>query len=227
MKGDATLTELARRFELHPRPIGQWRDDCSPGPSTSSRRPASRKVLRSRVSTTMDSRYCLEAVKEAIGRYRCPALFNTDQGRLFTSADYKGLLTAHGIRVCMDGQGSWRDDTFVERFWRTIKYKEVDQHADATVSDARAALGRYLTLSNTRRRQSTRADTPPTRRASLPCGRHFGWPRSRPPSYIAHAVSLSDTTKPLLQSDRTGTQQPNDVLSRGRPTWAAVGFNGG
>ncbi|MBK7907053.1 MAG: transposase [Gemmatimonadetes bacterium] len=117
-------------------------------------------MLRSRVSTTMDSRFCLEAVKEAIGRYGCAAIFNTDQGRLFTSADFTGLLTAHGVRISMDGQGCWRDDIFVERPWLTIKYEEVYLHAYATVSDARAALGRYLTLSNTRRRQSSLADPP-------------------------------------------------------------------
>jgi putative transposase len=122
---------------------------------------ASRRVLSWRVSTTMDSRFCLEAVEEAIARYGRPEIFNTDQGSQFTSADFTGLLTAHGIRISMDGQGCWRDNIFVERLWRTIKYEEVYLHAYTTVSEARAGLGRYLTLYNTRRRHSSLADTTP------------------------------------------------------------------
>lgn len=122
---------------------------------------ASRKVLSWRVSTTMDSAFCIEAVEEAIARYGCPEIFNTDQGSQFTSADFTGMLTAHGIRISMDGQGCWRDNIFVERLWRTIKYEEVYLHAYATVSDARAGLARYFTLYNTRRRHSSLADTTP------------------------------------------------------------------
>ena len=122
---------------------------------------ASRKVLSWRVSTTMDTRFCIDAVEDAIARYGCPEIFNTDQGSQFTSADFTGMLTAHGIRISMDGQGCWRDNIFVERLWRTIKYEEVYLHAYATVSEARAGLGRYLALYNTRRRHSSLADTTP------------------------------------------------------------------
>ena len=77
----------------------------------------------------MDAGFCLEAVAEAIARHGCPAIFNTDQGAPFTGAAFTGLLQAHAIRISMDGQGCWRDNIFVERLWRTIKYEEVDLHA--------------------------------------------------------------------------------------------------
>ena len=91
----------------------------------------------------------------------------------FTSAEFTGLLTAHGIRSSMDGQGCRRDNIFVERLSRTIKYEEVYRHAYATVAEARAGLGRYLALDNTRRCHSSLADTTPdeeyflTRRSPL------------------------------------------------------------
>jgi len=122
---------------------------------------ASRKVLAWRLSTTLDSAFCIEAVEEAIARYGRPEIFNTDQGCQFTSAAFTEMLAAHGIRISMDGQGCWRDNIFVERLWRTIKYEEVYLHAYATVSEARAGLGRYLTRYNTRRPHSSLADQTP------------------------------------------------------------------
>ena len=86
---------------------------------------ASRRVLRWRVSITLDSTFCVEAVEEAIARHGCPAIFNTDQGSQFTSAAFTGLLLDHGIRLSMDGRGCWRDNVFVERLWRSLKYEEV------------------------------------------------------------------------------------------------------
>jgi putative transposase len=103
----------------------------------------------------------IEAVEEAIARYGRPEISNTDQGSQFTSADFTGLLNAHGIRISMDGQGCWRDNIFVERLWRWVKYEEVYLHAYATVAEARAGLSRYLTLYNMRRRHSSLADTTP------------------------------------------------------------------
>ena len=122
---------------------------------------ATRRVLSWRLSTTMDTGFCLEAVDEAIARYGCPAIFNTDQGAPFTSAAFTGLLQAHQIRISMDGQGCWRDNVFVERLWRTITYEEVYRHAYATVAEARTGLNRYLTLYNTRRPHSSLADQTP------------------------------------------------------------------
>jgi len=122
---------------------------------------ASRRVLSWRVSTMLDSAFCVEAVEEAIARYGRPEIFNTDQGVQFTSAAFTGVLQAHGIRISMDGQGCWRDNIFVERLWRTIKYEEVYLHAYATVTEARAGLGGYLTLYNARRPHSSLADRTP------------------------------------------------------------------
>lgn len=114
----------------------------------------SRKVLAWRLSNTLDTAFCLEAVEEAIARYGTPEIFNTDQGCQFTSEAFTGLLKAHGIRISMDGKGCWRDNVFVERLWRTIKYEEVYLHAYETVSQARESLGRYLAFYNQQRPHS-------------------------------------------------------------------------
>jgi putative transposase len=122
---------------------------------------ATRKALSWRVSNTLDSTFCIAAVDEAIQRYGRPAIFNTDQGAQFTSAAFTGLLTSHGIRISMDGQGCWRDNIFIERLWRTLKYEEVYLHAYDSVSAATAGIDRYLTLYNTRRPHSSLADQTP------------------------------------------------------------------
>ena len=122
---------------------------------------ASRRALSWRVSVTLDSAFCVAAVEEAIARYGRPEIFNTDQGAQFTSATFTGLLRQHGIAISMDGQGCWRDNIFVERLWRTIKYEEVYLHAYDTVSAATAGLDRYLTLYNVRRPHSSLADQTP------------------------------------------------------------------
>ena len=85
----------------------------------------SRRALSWRVSITMEVDFCLEAVEEALARHGKPEIFNTDQGSQFTSAAFTGLLAAHGIAIGMDGRGAWRDNVFVERLWRSVKYEEV------------------------------------------------------------------------------------------------------
>ena len=115
----------------------------------------SRKVLSWRVSITMDVHFCVEALKEAIARYRVPGIMNTDQGSQFTAQAFIGLLKDHGIRISMDGKGSWRDNVFIERLWRSVKYEEVYLHAYDTVSDSRVGLGRYFDLYNRRRPHSS------------------------------------------------------------------------
>ena len=122
---------------------------------------ASRRVLSWRVSITLDSAFCIAAVDEAIARYGRPEIFNTDQGAQFTSTAFTGLLLDHGIRISMDGKGCWRDNIFVERLWRSLKYEEVYLHAYDSVSEATAGLGRYLTLYNTRRPHSSLDDRTP------------------------------------------------------------------
>jgi len=114
----------------------------------------SRKILSWRVSITMDVQFCLDAVQEAIDRYGVPEIFNTDQGSQFTSLAFTDLLKRHGIRISMDGKGCWRDNVFVERLWRTIKYEEVYLRAYESVSQAKASLGRYLDFYNARRPHS-------------------------------------------------------------------------
>ena len=115
----------------------------------------SRKVLAWRVSNTLSTDFCLDAVREAIWRYGTPEMFNTDQGSQFTSADFIGLLKAHGIRISMDGKGCWRDNVFVERLWRTLKYEEVYLRAYDSVPQAKGHLNTYLTFYNTRRPHQT------------------------------------------------------------------------
>jgi len=121
----------------------------------------SRKVLAWRLSISMDTAFCIEAVEEAIAKYGRPEIFNTDQGSQFTSSEFTALLHGHGIRISMDGKGCWRDNVFVERVWRSIKYEEVYLHAYESVSAAREGIGRYITFYNTRRPHSShRARTP-------------------------------------------------------------------
>ena len=115
----------------------------------------SRKVLSWRVSITMDVHFCLEALEEAIARYGAPDILNTDQGSQFTSQAFTGLLKKHGIRISMDGKGSWRDNVFIERLWRSVKYEEVYLHAYDTVSDSRAGIGKYFNLYNRKRPHSS------------------------------------------------------------------------
>jgi putative transposase len=104
----------------------------------------SRRVLSWRVSITLEVDFCLEAVEEALARHGKPEIFNSDQGSRFTSNDFTGLLLKHGIQISMDGKGAWRDNVFVERLWRSVKYEEVYLKAYDTVSEARASLGRYI-----------------------------------------------------------------------------------
>ena len=115
----------------------------------------SRKVLSWRLSNTLTTDFCLEAVSEAISHFGKPDIFNTDQGSQFTSSDFTGLLKDNGIRISMDGKGCWRDNVFVERLWKSVKYEEVYLKAYDTVADAKANLGRYLDFYNTRRPHQT------------------------------------------------------------------------
>ena len=116
---------------------------------------STRRVLAWRLSTTMEVDFCLEAVEEALATYGRPEIFNTDQGSQFTSAAFTGLLLANKIAISMDGRGSWRDNVFVERLWRSVKYEEVYLRAYDSVGDARASLGRYLAFYNAIRPHSS------------------------------------------------------------------------
>jgi len=104
----------------------------------------SRRVLAWRLSITMEAGFCIEALEEALARYGRPDIFNTDQGSQFTSTDFTGILVRNGIAISMDGKGAWRDNVFIERVWRSVKYEEVYLRAYDTVSEARASIGRYF-----------------------------------------------------------------------------------
>jgi putative transposase len=112
---------------------------------------ASRRVLAWRLSNTLTTDFCIEAVQEALANYGTPDIFNTDQGCQFTSQEFARLLKDHGIQISMDGTGCWRDHVFVERLWRSVKYEEVYLHAYDSVSAAHQGLGRYLTFYNQHR----------------------------------------------------------------------------
>jgi len=114
-----------------------------------------RRVLAWRVSITLEADFCIEAVEEALAKHGKPEIFNTDQGSQFTSTDFIKVLATNDIKISMDGKGAWRDNVFVERLWRTIKYEEVYLHAYASVPQARASIGRYLSFYNTRRPHSS------------------------------------------------------------------------
>ena len=114
-----------------------------------------RRVLAWRVSITLEADFCVEAVEEALAKHGKPEIFNTDQGSQFTTTDFIKVLAAREIKISMDGKGAWRDNVFVERLWRTIKYEEVYLRAYASVSEARAGIGRYLSFYNSRRPHSS------------------------------------------------------------------------
>lgn len=111
----------------------------------------SRKILAWRLSNTLETEFCVEAVREALSHYGTPEIFNTDQGCQFTSQEFTGLLKGHGIAISMDGKGCWRDNVFIERFWRTLKYEEVYLHAYESVPDARDGIGRHIAFYNQHR----------------------------------------------------------------------------
>ncbi len=115
----------------------------------------SRRVLAWRLSITLEAAFCIEAVEEALCHYGSPEIFNTDQGSQFTSHDFTSVLLKNKIAISMDGKGAWRDNVFVERLWRSIKYEEVYLKAYDSVSEARTSISRYLAFYNSRRPHSS------------------------------------------------------------------------
>lgn len=116
---------------------------------------ATRKVLAHRVSISMTTDFCVEALTEAIEKYGVPEIFNSDQGSQFTSNDFTQVLKDNSIKISMDGKGRWVDNVFVERLWKSVKYEHVYLHAYETVAEARAKLGGYLEFFNSRRPHSS------------------------------------------------------------------------
>jgi putative transposase len=108
----------------------------------------SRLVLSWRLSTTMDTDFCVEALEESLQRFGSPDIFNTDQGAQFTSDAFTGVLKRRGVAISMDGKGRFLDNIFVERLWRSLKWEEVYLHAYEDPKEARAGIGRYLDFYN-------------------------------------------------------------------------------
>jgi putative transposase len=121
----------------------------------------SRRVLSWRLSITMDASFCIATLEDALARHGKPEIFNTDQGSQFTGVAFTSALTDRGITISMDGKGAWRDNVFVERLWRSIKYEEVYLRAYESVGEARSSIGRYLDFYNSKRpHQSLDGATP-------------------------------------------------------------------
>ena len=114
-----------------------------------------RRVLSHRVSITLEAGFCIEALEEALAKHGRPEIFNSDQGSQFTSGAFTAKLIENKIAISMDGKGAWRDNVFVERIWKSVKYEEVYLRAYASVADARASLGRYLDFYNRQRPHSS------------------------------------------------------------------------
>jgi putative transposase len=114
----------------------------------------SRKVLSWRLSNTQDALFCVEALEEAIERYGCPDIFNTDQGSQFTSEAFTDVLKAHDVKISMDGKGQWTDNVFIERLWRSLKYECVYLHAFTDFREARAEIGIWIDYYNEERPHS-------------------------------------------------------------------------
>jgi putative transposase len=121
----------------------------------------SRRVLSWRVSITMEAAFCVETLEEALAKHGKPEIFNTDQGSQFTGAAFTGVLANNDIAISMDGKGAWRDNVFVERLWRSVKYEEVYLRAYDSVSEARASIRRYFDFYNRRRPHSSLDATTP------------------------------------------------------------------
>jgi len=122
---------------------------------------ATRRVLSWRLSITMEAAFCVETLEDALARHGRPDIFNTDQGSQFTGAAFTGVLADKGIAISMDGKGAWRDNVFVERLWKSVKYEEVYLRAYETVGEARSSIGRYLDFYNGRRPHSSLDDRTP------------------------------------------------------------------
>lgn len=122
---------------------------------------ASREILAHRVAITLEATHAVEALEEAFARYGLPDIVNTDQGSQFTAGGLTDAVLSRQVRLSMDGKGAWRDNVFVERVWRSIKYEEVYLKAYESVSHARRSIGDYIELYNRKRPHSSLADQTP------------------------------------------------------------------
>ena len=112
---------------------------------------ASRMVLSWRLSNTLDSSFCVDALEEAIARYGCPEIFNTDQGSQFTSEDFTDALLSRGISISMDGKGRWMDNVFIERLWKSVKYEDIYLKGYSSMTEVKKGLATYFMFYNEKR----------------------------------------------------------------------------
>ena len=115
----------------------------------------SRKVLSWRISNTLDTEFCVQALKEAISLYGVPDIFNTDQGSQYTSLSFTNILKDHGIKISMDGKGRWMDNVFIERLWRSLKYECVYLNNFENARQAKFLIGNWISHYNWDRPHST------------------------------------------------------------------------
>jgi putative transposase len=122
---------------------------------------ASRKVLAWRLSNTIDTEFCIEALEEALAKYGKPEIFNSDQGSQFTSPRFTGVLKEAGVKISMDGKGRWMDNVFIERLWRSLKYECVYLYAFETATEARMEIGAWMEFYGAQRPHSAFAGLTP------------------------------------------------------------------
>lgn len=168
----------------------------------------SRRVLAWRLSITMETDFCVEALQEALDRYGKPEIFNTDQGVQFTASAFIDKLAEQGVQISMDGKGRFLDNIFIERLWRSLKYEEVFIKAYANVAEARLGIGAWLSFYNDERKhQSLGYCTPSQIFAALPaCG------------YVHNASALH--TSPQAQQQQ---QQEKDSIHERKVVDSAIG----
>src|SRR5258708_4537996 len=163
---------------------------------------ATRRVLSWRLSITMEAAFCVATLEDALARHAKPDIFNTDQGSQFTGAAFTGVLADNGIAISMDGKGAWRDNVFVERLWRSVKYEEVYLRAYDSVSEARASIGRYLDFYN-------RASEHPS--CYVIEGKRLCWPGCDPAGYLGfcRARSAIDRAADVVSAARAKIHGPS------------------
>ena len=122
---------------------------------------ASRKVLAHKLAITLEACHAREVIEQAFMRYGTPDIVNTDQGSQFTAEEFTNAVLAKGCKLSMDGRGAWRDNVFVERFWRSVKYERVYLRAYDSVSAARSDIAQYIDGFNTKRPHSSLEDATP------------------------------------------------------------------
>ncbi len=116
---------------------------------------ASRMVLSWRLSNTLDSAFCVDALEEALSTYGCPDIFNTDQGSQFTSEAFTDVLRSHDISISMDGKGRWMDNVFIERLWKSVKYEDIYLNAYGSMKELKKGLTDYFQFYNEKRWHNT------------------------------------------------------------------------